>query len=455
MQDISFPLQRLGLDGNADERDVRRAYARELKQIDQENDPTGFQVLREAYEAALSWARRSGAQAPAPGRAAATPPKLDFSMPRVPVQLARVAEPAAGQADTARENRLSSATANHTAHTVVDNNPQADAAAVFGDFEKHADSLVQLGDAHSELVWQKELQRCLDDQRLFNITARELFEHQVAALLVDGWKPGHEALLVAAGKIFDWMDDPRRLMSLGYAGAILNRAVEERIVFDGQSETVREKQRNVIARLRDADLPDHRELLKTMSTVERLTERFPTWIPIVTSTDNIQRWRELFNQIPEEQRSRAFQLPKEPAPAKKSFSFTWRVWGVLFAVMTMARIIATVMETPKPAPLSESPRLYFSQTAQQYSLPPLQVTPTNIGDRIKSKIRFSVPPDLKDNPAVEYEIRLYQDGTLLGLHKVKPSGLPGFDEAVANAIRLSAPFPPDTPRTFVLASRPR
>ncbi|MEO8598661.1 MAG: cell envelope integrity protein TolA [bacterium] len=85
------------------------------------------------------------------------------------------------------------------------------------------------------------------------------------------------------------------------------------------------------------------------------------------------------------------------------------------------------------------------------------------GDRIKGKIKsntiFNVPNDLTGNPATIYEVNLLPDGTIRGLRLQKPSGVPGFDEAVKRGIEKSEPYPRDksgqVPSSFELTYKPK
>lgn len=57
-----WPFEALGIDADADERTVRRAYARLLKRHRPDDDPEGFQRINEAYQACM---HRLGGNAPA------------------------------------------------------------------------------------------------------------------------------------------------------------------------------------------------------------------------------------------------------------------------------------------------------------------------------------------------------------------------------------------------------
>jgi colicin import membrane protein len=83
-----------------------------------------------------------------------------------------------------------------------------------------------------------------------------------------------------------------------------------------------------------------------------------------------------------------------------------------------------------------------------------------VAAKIKSNTVFVVPDNLAGNPAVEYAIDLLPDGSIRRpIRKIRPSGVPGFDDAVLNAIEKSHPFPPDksgkVPSGFNIVHRPK
>ncbi|OEZ57703.1 tetratricopeptide repeat protein [Duganella sp. HH105] len=312
-------LLRLDLPDDADERSIRRAYARELKLIDQENDAAGFQDLREAYDVALMWSRHVAAndmeQAADADSAIAAPPPASAAT-----------EPAA---------HADAAPAQHEA--AVDHAAQG--GEVFAGFMARCQSLSSERPIIDANVWQRELQASLADERLINILARDIYEHHVAHLLVAGWQPGHEALLVAAIKVFNWDQDRRRVLSLGQAGAVLDAAIDQRTMFELQTDAEQNRQRLLVQRLRELKEPGTRELMNQIDTLETMIARFPDWLALIVSVPAALHWRELNGQIPGWRRKLAFIGRRKPAEAsyeKQGSSFNWG-WLVFWVILGLAR----------------------------------------------------------------------------------------------------------------------
>lgn len=324
-------LQRLDLSEDADERAIRRAYARELKLIDQEADPAGFQYLREAYDTALYWVRH----------------KDEFEEHIAIEELEAVtveapAQPSLPPPGPAEHSHADPAPASPQDQPLeIDHDALAE--AVFADFLGRAGDIAHERPAMPEAPWQRELRASLDDPRLINITAREMFERRVAELLTSGWRPGHEALLVAAVKVFDWAGDRRRVFSLGRSGAMLDAAIDERATFDLQADAQREQQRRLIERLRDPKPARTRELVLDSATLETLIARFPTWLALVTSVDNIMQWREQNKTLPNWRRKLTYTGLRKPADQsyehREKSGFNW-TWLIILGVISLIRFLA-------------------------------------------------------------------------------------------------------------------
>ena len=83
-------------------------------------------------------------------------------------------------------------------------------------------------------------------------------------------------------------------------------------------------------------------------------------------------------------------------------------------------------------------------------------------NKLRAKIRSNTVFDnsgVSGNPAGEYTVELFPDGSVRTVRVNKPSGVPGFDEAVRTAIMKSQPFPADkdgkVPSSFTFTHYPK
>jgi len=344
-------LRALDLGPDADERAVRRAYAQRLKRIDPATDPDDFQALRGHYEAALHWVQR-------------------------PREAADGEEVAAAAAEVAHLAEAAAAAEPDPPLTPAE--PAMDPAHQAGEavFAELAQSVPQFGD---EAQATRALDHALNDERLLNLEARTFFEWRVAGLLVDGWQRGHEFLLGPAGKRFGWEEDRRRLQLFGQLGGALDAAITEKLIFYRQNPGDFEQQRDVVRRLRDPAEPSPDTLRSQMPLLHLLVQRYPHWLRMVTSRDNISRWYTLHDALPVQPQPEAAPatVPAADAPGssgRRTWGLSW--WPVGIVVVVLLRVLGSFGGSGTQ-PYAHDPSMYELRSGNRPSLavPTPQVQP--------------------------------------------------------------------------------
>lgn len=465
-------LNRLGLDQSADERAIKRAYARHLKQIDQQADAHGFQLLRHAYEVALDWVRQQPESAPAAPPAAADPaaepapaPAPSAYAPAVQVVVKPVlAKPGPAAAPELRDANLGE-------------DPDALAQAVYADFLVSCRTMGEPGMGDS-LQWSKRLKHSAGDDRLLNLAARARFEFCIARLLAEGWQPGHDALFIAARQVFGWEKDRRRLIQFGDAGDWVNQAIDECEMFNQQGSDDCAGQADAVVRVRDDASPDKRELITHVPHLRNMRARFPAWTSIIASRDRIAQWDLLEKALPAWRRR--LRLTRSSSRTESSGSSNW--WIVVVVIMVV-RLLASLgspsTSAPSPSftapplvaqpqgPASEKERneeilyqraarnLYIPPATPRYGeLPPLPPPRRFLNEAelkaISKRVRFAHSAGDEGQYRVDFSVDIDEQGKIRTLTKTSGSGLAALDASVEKAIRASAPFGPEINRSFKL-----
>ena len=465
-------LNRLGLDSAADERAIKRAYARELKQIDQETDAAGFQTLRHAYEMALEWASRK-------------PAGISFA----PVATVPVV-PAAVRELEARTRPAAPVAAAPARDADTGESPPQLGQAVFDDFLVICSEMAAQGDARDSLLWRKHLQRCASDDRLLNIAARAHFEFFVARMLADGWQSGHEGLFVAARQVFGWDKDRRRLMEFGQLGAWLNQAIDECEMFTHQQSGDCSGQADAVTRVREDAAPSKSELITYVPHLRNMAARFPAWTAIIASRERIEQWMESEQAIPNWRRRIRFTRPASSTETSGGSNW-WKGILIIVVIRALFALFGSSSTSHEPPPPWTAPRIsqpsgqsaaqeklaeemyqraagnlymppgtrkldLMAQAMQAPAPPPARQPPKGrpLNDAemkaISKRVQFEWSHTADRTYKVEFDIELDEHGAIAKLTKKTSSGLPVLDRNVEEAIRAAAPFGPQIRRRFGL-----
>jgi len=433
-------LQRLGLDEDADARAIRRAYARELKRIDQEADPDAFQQLRASYETALDWAAWRASQAQADEVQADEVQADQVQADQVPhhgIVPDRVA-PDAIQAALALDASLAREAAGG-GDAAPAPTPYALGSLVFEDFAAGMPALARYRGEVAEQAWSEALQAALADGRLLNFDARLRFEQDLAQMLAAGWRSGHEVLFPVASEVFGWDRDRRTLGRLGQAGRLLDLALEERAGFASQDAETRAQQREALALVRGPEAAAERMIRRVAPVLEQMAQRFPYWLPVIAPADKIGLWHAHCAD-----KGRAFevveaQLPRAGTPRRIGMSW-------VLAIIVAVAIVIGNLGTGDPPPAYDSLEPFMQDLAQ--GQPPLRERL----DEIVRRIDYRPGPHVAPGPQhASVEVFLDRDGKVIDVARRAGAVDPAYTAAVEQAIRESKPFPRETVKRFTVA----
>lgn len=147
-----YPWDELGLESDADRRTVKRAYARKLKKTRPDEDPEGFQKLRQAYEIALHLVEQ--------------PRAVALDVVANPTANSEAAAPAAANDDPRQDARYDAANA------IVDELLTADnPVGAFARLVKDGPVELKARQVLERVLCRRLLQEC-EDERLIAIASR-------------------------------------------------------------------------------------------------------------------------------------------------------------------------------------------------------------------------------------------------------------------------------------------
>lgn len=448
-------LAYLGLDADADERAVRKAYAREVKQLDQHEQPERFQTLREAYEAALRWCRSPrAADGEADTAAGDASPPASASDQDAPAPQP-VAQPAPRKSYAQRHAKLLVPKHVPIYTAVVVPSWEEEARTQWLMLQERIRSFASSPEGNILVNWHQMLASVLAQQAWQDLRARPWLERQIADLLAAGWRPGHQYLYEAAAALFHWNLDVTRLRALGEAGHLLGRALDQQQHFLQLADDQRRAMLQAIARLRDPRQPERYEINFMLPSLQLLMARYPQWMHVVTSMVNYERWCQSGMQ-PEPQDAGPLSVERTQQQRRQVASWSGLLGGLLavFCLLFLGSHLSQPKHTKTEAPSMRELEAQGQQILWEASHPQQARPEVPSFGQLRAQalilphVAYTPPPDV-GNRQVRY-LLILSGGRPEKAELIESSGVPAFDQAVRRAIGQVSSYPSELPSSMVL-----
>ena len=150
--------------------------------------------------------------------------------------------------------------------------------------------------------------------------------------------PGSAIAALAAA--FNWSTS-----ALGPVGAAIDRAMDERTVFDDQAASTKEAQRRVLRMLCQEEAPADARIAQAMPSFERLMARFPHWVAIMAPRERIAYWQA---RRPEAGSDDSDAPPPAPVPVPAERT-PWTMRLFVLLLCTIGFVMFVSVKNPVPA----------------------------------------------------------------------------------------------------------
>ena len=385
--DLPWYFERLNIAPTDDRKTIRRAYAVELKKIDQAADPAGFERLREAYEQAQQWRPVFSDDEyqwdiSDTDDETATNAAIDTEQP-TPTTINITIEPIVFLNDDLE----TTSSANTSTPIPVFDNSQPEAAshnladgpafnpalppvlpltssavqppplpsappdlavdALHEDwYSQDPDALVEPLVQALEQRWLKGaapknvLSHILQQPVLEAFECRDAFEQQVSALLLRMEYPFVWPAFKAASDQFAWAQEYRQVQRLGYASHWISQILDQNTLWHRQDNSKKQQQLADLQRLDKHDKISKHMARDVTPTVRAFVQQFPDLALLRIGRDKIDQVQSLTNNL-QEYRSVGRWIKQHP------------IWFAIILVMLLKFIHAftdrlTDVSTPTP-----------------------------------------------------------------------------------------------------------